>query len=453
MIFRRFKRGIRVPKEKHGIRRADIGTHAVDAISKLQKAGFDAYIVGGAIRDLLCDIKPKDFDIVTNATPPQIRALFKRQARIIGRRFKLVLLHYRRKGKIAETLEVSTFRARAASDICVDTGRIIADNTYGSVEEDMFRRDFTANALLYDPVQEVIIDYVGGYRDIKKHNIKPLRAPDVLFREDPLRMIRAIRLSTKLKAPLPKPIKKAMMKHRDCIDHIPLVRLTDEFYKIIAADTLVDTFNQLREFDLVGCIFRGVPAKTIDDDAVQHILAEADERKRLGKPISSTFIITGLFLNVIEAHIARYHDELPLAEAVDQLFTECGLNESFSRHVTGIVQTLYRLHYVFLHHPSSRVTSRALHHRYADRAMALIRHRAEAGYAPAQQAMDWWQKYDELPVAQRRTLFPKTTREKSATKTAEKPAAKKTGATKPRRARSRTKKRSSNTDSANRAAV
>src|SRR5208282_4077024 len=179
--------------DAHPVRRSQLSRGATEVTRKLQHAGFKAFIVGGAVRDLLLGIVPKDFDIATDATPEQVKPLFRR-AFIIGRRFKLV--HVLAGG---ETIEVSTFRGRQTDDSSADEhGRLLSDNVFGTQAEDALRRDFTINALYYDPASETVIDFVGGMKDIRAKRLRLIGAPMQRYREDPVRMLRGIRLAAKL---------------------------------------------------------------------------------------------------------------------------------------------------------------------------------------------------------------------------------------------------------------
>jgi len=176
--------------DAHAVRREQVPRGARAVTEKLQEAGYMAFVVGGAVRDLLLGLTPKDFDIATNATPEQVKPLFRR-AFIIGRRFRLVHVHVG-----AEVLEVSTFRAAQTGEDATDEhGRLLSDNVYGSQAQDAARRDFTINALYFDPATEEIWDYVGGVPDVRARRLKLIGPPVTRFREDPVRMLRAVRLA------------------------------------------------------------------------------------------------------------------------------------------------------------------------------------------------------------------------------------------------------------------
>ena len=174
--------------------------NAVQAVEKIRRGGYVAYIVGGAVRDLLLGVSPKDFDIATDATPAQVRRLF-RNSRIIGRRFRIVHLYFHHDNE-AKIMEVSTFRAGDDS-VCEESGRVLRDNYFGDAASDAWRRDFCVNALFYNPHTGDILDYVGGYADVSRRRLRVIGKPAVRFRQDPVRVLRALRISQNLICPWP----------------------------------------------------------------------------------------------------------------------------------------------------------------------------------------------------------------------------------------------------------
>jgi len=219
--------------DEHGINFADVDSEAVSIIKRLKNAGFDSYIVGGAVRDLILGKKPKDFDIVSSASPTKIKKIF-RNSRIIGRRFRLVHVYFEQR-----VFEVSTFRS-------LKDGH--TSNTFGTIEEDVLRRDFTLNALFYDPQQQIVVDYVGGMNDIKKKLIKPIINLNEIFSDDPVRMIRAAKYAAITGFSLPLNLKMKITSQSALLAAISPSRLTEEIFKIInslKAYVIVDFLDKM----------------------------------------------------------------------------------------------------------------------------------------------------------------------------------------------------------------
>ena len=226
-----------------------ISKFAISIVKDLKDKNFQAYLVGGCVRDLLCGIEPKDFDIATNATPEQIRKTFK-ASRIIGKRFKLVHVFNR-----SELIEVATFRSGEYSSnkgslVTDHSGKIIRDNIWGTLEEDTFRRDFTVNALYYCPITQKIEDHNDGMRHIHEKVIVSIGDPQKRFSEDPVRSLRAIRFSNKLKFKIDSDIKKAIYDKGHLLSNISNARLFDEFCKIFLSGMAEKNFNKLTSFGL-----------------------------------------------------------------------------------------------------------------------------------------------------------------------------------------------------------
>jgi len=219
--------------DEHGINFADVDSEAINIIRKLKSAGYDTYIVGGAVRDLILGKKPKDFDIVSSASPTRIKKIF-RNSRIIGRRFRLVHVYSGQR-----VFEVSTFRS-------LKDGH--TSNTFGTIEEDVLRRDFTLNALYYDPEQQIVVDYVGGMNDINKKQINPIISLSEIFTDDPVRMIRAAKYAAKTDFTIPLNLKRKITSQADLLLSISPSRLTEEIFKIINSEKtafIVDLLDKM----------------------------------------------------------------------------------------------------------------------------------------------------------------------------------------------------------------
>jgi poly(A) polymerase len=205
-------------RDEHGINFADVDGEAVSIVQRLKDSGYETYIVGGAVRDLILGKKPKDFDIASEASPAKIKKLF-RNSRIIGRRFRLVHVYFG-----PRIFEVSTFRSLRDG---------LTSNTFGTIEEDVLRRDFTMNALFYDPGQQIVVDYVGGMKDIREKRVKPIIPLATIFRDDPVRMIRAVKYGAATGFALPLPLKWKIKQQSPLLAQVSPSRLTEEIFKII----------------------------------------------------------------------------------------------------------------------------------------------------------------------------------------------------------------------------
>ena len=297
-------------RDEHKLRLQDVDSDAVEIIRRLTKYGFKAYIVGGAIRDLLLDEKPKDFDIATNAYPNKIRRLFRR-SRVIGRRFKLVHIHCGRK----KVIEVSTFRS--------DSAHSNNNNVYGSLAEDAFRRDFRMNALFYCPLKQQIIDYVEGFADIENRLVRSLLPPFKSFREDPVRMIRAVKYASLLGFRLTLQTKLAIRKLSTEIQTCTKERLTEEMYKILLSGGARSTLQMAYRFKLGDVLLPSlIPfiknnGKLQEESPLYKRLAELDRKSHSQPPASKSELLAILFLDL--AYPRSQWQNAPLTEIRDKL--------------------------------------------------------------------------------------------------------------------------------------
>ena len=283
-----------------------ISKFAISIVKDLKDKNFQAYLVGGCVRDLLCGIEPKDFDIATNATPEQIRKTFK-ASRIIGKRFKLVHVFNR-----SELIEVATFRSGEDSSnkgslVTDHSGKIIRDNIWGTLEEDTFRRDFTLNALYYCPITQKIEDHNDGMRHIHEKVIVSIGDPQKRFSEDPVRSLRAIRFSNKLKFKIDSDIKKAIYDKGHLLSNISNARLFDEFCKIFLSGMAEKNFNKLTSFGLNKYLITTEPGS---DEFTSNLITEAlrntDRRLKNNQSVTPGFLVAALLWpQLIEASLQK----------------------------------------------------------------------------------------------------------------------------------------------------
>ncbi len=285
------------PRSEHNVSRRQISEAALKVLYKLHKAGYRACLVGGGVRDVLLGKQPKDFDVATSATPEQVNALFK-NCRLIGRRFRLAHIRYGR-----EVIECATFRSHAPESPKTELnneGRILRDNTYGSIEEDALRRDFTVNALYYDIKDFALLDYANGLQDIKNKTLRLIGDPQTRYKEDPVRMLRAVRFAAKLGFTIDKNAEQAIFKQGHLLKDIPSARLYDEILKIFHSGYAMQCYELLRHYKLFQYLFpalekylKSEPTESILD-FIEQALVNTDKRIAQHKPVSPAFIFAAL---------------------------------------------------------------------------------------------------------------------------------------------------------------
>ena len=345
----RFGKRREVPHSEHRIDLSLVDERAINVVRTLQDAGYEAYIVGGAVRDLLLGLRPKDFDVATDATPEQVKSLFRR-AFIIGRRFRIVHVVYGR-GREHEVIEVSTFRAyldNAAAEAvsgnertskselagmkhAVDaSGRVLRDNVWGPQDEDATRRDFTVNAMYYDPHTQVVVDYHGGMEDAKKKRLRMIGDAATRYREDPVRIIRAVRFAAKLN-PLGFQIEAKtagpLQACKKLLAEVPQSRLFDEMLKLLQTGHALATIAQLKSLGLERGIYPllELVVERADQPFVRAALQDTDRRVGEGKPVAPSFLLAAvMWSDVREGWAQRQANrQAPfpaLQDAIDDVF-------------------------------------------------------------------------------------------------------------------------------------
>ena len=304
-----------VPASVHGINPELVDQRAIDVVHTLKRAGFEAYIVGGAVRDLLLGLRPKDFDVATNATPEQVKNLFRR-AFIIGRRFRIVHVVYGR-GREHEVIEVSTMRAYLDSadaeqvsgnertskgelsgmKHAVDaSGRVLRDNVWGPIEQDAARRDFSINAMYYDPESQVVVDFHHGIRDAQKKTLRMIGDAATRYREDPVRIIRAVRFGAKLAGlgfKMDAKTREPLVASRDLLRDVPQSRLFDEMLKLLQTGHALASIESLKANGLAKGIYPllDLVVERAEDPFVKLALQDTDRRVGEGKPVAPSFLL------------------------------------------------------------------------------------------------------------------------------------------------------------------
>lgn len=278
--------------KEHGINPQLVSANAIRVTQTLQDNGFKAFIVGGAVRDLLTGVKPKDFDIATNATPEQVKRLFRR-AFIIGRRFQIVHVMFGQ-----DLLEVTTFRGPSNEAAPKDEhGRVLRDNTFGEQHEDAARRDFTINAMYYDPASQTVLDYHGGIKDIRKKVLRIIGLPEARYREDPVRMLRVVRFAAKLQFTIDPATQAPIAVMAPLINNVPAARVFDEMLKLLTSGHAMACLQELRKEGLhhgLMPLLDVVLEQPMGEKFITLALANTDERIQQGKRVSPSFLFASL---------------------------------------------------------------------------------------------------------------------------------------------------------------
>lgn len=298
-------KAIVIPRDKHNVSRRNISPAAIRVMRQLHDANYEAYLVGGGVRDLLLKASPKDFDVATNATPEEVRRLF-RGARIIGRRFQIVHVRMGR-----EIIEVTTFRGQEENtqkQIRSDDGMLLRDNVYGTLETDAERRDFTVNALYYNAKDFTLIDYCGGLRDLQKRRLRIIGDPATRYKEDPVRMLRALRFAAKLGFSIEEKTAAPIRQLGPLLNNVSEARMFEEILKLFLGGSATATFNLLRDYDLVQHLFPGTDAALKANppymvELIDICMANTDKRIRGGKTVTPAFIYAALLWPALQRRV------------------------------------------------------------------------------------------------------------------------------------------------------
>ena len=383
-----------IPVEKHRIRRESNSPGARQTVARLQEHGHAAFVVGGAVRDLLAGIEPKDFDIATDATPEQVRGIFRR-SRIIGRRFRIVHVM-----SGSETMEVSTFRAGNDVDSETDQhGRVLRDNVFGNVEEDAARRDFTINALYYNPADETITDYHHGVADLQQKTLRIIGDPRKRYREDPVRLLRAVRMAAKLGLTIDPAARTPIREMADLLENVPAARLFDEMLKLLLSGHAVECLRQLREEGLhhgLLPLLDVIMEQPLGERFVWLSLASTDARVKAGKRTSPGFLFaTLLWHEALSAWEARKQNGEPpipaLHGAMDEVLDIQGGKLAITRRIAADIKDIWILQ-PRLENRAGRRPLRLVEQPRFKAGYDFLLLRAESGEV-AQELADWWRAF------------------------------------------------------------
>jgi poly(A) polymerase len=370
----------------------------------LQRAGYKAFVVGGGVRDSLLGLQPKDFDVATNATPEDVQALFRR-ARIIGRRFKIVHVMFGR-----ETIETSTFRALQTDAETDEHGRVLRDNVFGTQHEDALRRDFTVNALYYDPIGDQVLDYLGGVADLKARVLRMIGDPATRYREDPVRMLRTVRFAAKLQFDVDAATLAPIRSLADLIENVPSARLFDEMLKLLESGHALACLHKLRDEGLHHGVLPMLDLILEQPHGARFVelaLAQTDARVRAGKSISPGFLFATLLWQRVadrwQARKAAGEHSIPaLMEAMDRVLDEQAAKLAIQRRHIADMREIWGLQPRF--ERTGRSAVRVLEHLRFRAGYDFMLLRVEAGELP-QELGEWWTAFVEADPIGREALL------------------------------------------------
>jgi len=415
----------RIPANEHGINPREIDKKARTILNALTDAGYEAYLVGGGVRDLLLGILPKDFDIATEATPEQIKQVLP-STRIIGRRFRLAHVHFGR-----EYFEVATFRAphdNSEKGQVGQHGRIIHDNVFGNLEEDAYRRDFTVNALFYDLQNAEVVDFVGGMADLEKRQLRMIGDPEVRYREDPVRMLRAIRFATKLGLTIEADTEAPIKEMSSLLGNIAPARLFDEALKLFHSGQAVKTLEALREYHLLQHLFPDAETSLTEDidengdegtytQLVYAALQNTDRRIRADMPVTPAFLFAVMLWKRVSEGFTMYKELgnptlQAMHSAASDAFSEQIKCISVPRRFSNMTREIWTLQGLFSFKNERRVL-RLMEHKRFRASYDFMCLRAQCGELPISEC-EWWTLIQEVDLKEKKVMCQASTPPKHA---------------------------------------
>jgi len=404
-----------IPFKSHRIARERISRCAATICETLQQRGYATYVVGGAVRDLLLGREPKDYDIATAARPEQVRATFRR-SRIIGRRFRLVHVMCG-----SETVEVSTFRGISSGPDDVDDaeqttdehGRILRDNVFGSIEDDARRRDFTINAMFYDPVREEVLDYHHGVRDLKARKLRMIGDPAQRYREDPIRMLRAVRFGAACGLEIEPQSRKPIRELAELLHNVPKARVFDEMMKLLLSGHAAEGVRRMRKEGLhhgLLPLLDVILEQPLGERFVMKALESTDQRIKGDKPVSPGFLFAALLWHEVlaawkQAEARGMHTMPALYQAMDQVLQVQAEKIAIPRRYGADMKDIWALQARFLNR-SGRRPYHLLEHVRFRAGFDFLRLRCESGEIDAELGA-WWEKFQHADETTRAGMLQK----------------------------------------------
>lgn len=424
-----------IPREQHSISRKDISENALKVLYRLNKSGHEAYLVGGGVRDLLLGKKPKDFDITTDATPDQVRKLF-RNCRLVGRRFRLAHIMFG-----PEIIEVATFRGHheeTASDRNTSqrgqNGMLLRDNIFGSIEEDAQRRDFTINSLYYSVADFTVRDYIGGMADLDEGIIRLIGDPETRYREDPVRMLRAVRFAARLNMQVSEETAEPIPRLATLINDVPPARLFEESLKLLQTGYGYQTYQLLREFNLFQPLFPTITryfteqGDTPMERMIEQVLKNTDSRIHNNMRVNPAFLFAAMFWypqmetaqRIAQESGLAWYDSFTLA--MNDVLDEACRSLAIPKRITSLVRDIWQLQLRISRRQGKRAW-KLLEHPKFRAAYDLLALRAEVeNNAELKRLTQWWGEFqvvapplqknmlnelDDEPAARRRPRRPR----------------------------------------------
>jgi poly(A) polymerase len=393
--------------EEHGIDPKLLSPNAVRVTQTLQEAGFKAFVVGGAVRDLLLGVKPKDFDIATDATPEEVKKLFRR-AFIIGRRFQIVHVMFGQ-----ELLEVTTFRGNAVNNNAPkdEHGRVLRDNNFGPQHEDAERRDFTINAMYYDPATQSVLDYHGGIEDIRDKVLRIIGQPEARYREDPVRMLRVVRFAAKLQFTIEPATRAPIPVMAPLINNVPAARVFDEMLKLLQSGHSLACLKELRAAGLhhgLLPLLDVVLEQPIGMKFVTLALESTDARVRAGKGVSAGFLFASLLWHQVlekwNAYRAAGEQAIPaLHLAADDVLDNQTDSLALQRRIATDMRDIWAMQPRF-ERRTGKSPYKLLEHPRFRAGFDFLLLRCESGELDAELG-NWWATFYAGDIAERERLI------------------------------------------------